>query len=164
MTGRLKQACFHTLSDKHDPNQATLQNYGADCNETKIAVVRKPNDTGILDVTDEWTPVLGMPEKYLKKFWKRRSEYRMNSAIDEPGDRAYEDLDLDEKYVEYIRNSDEAQRAIDDLVRRLRTGESITLVCFERENEHCHRHVLLDMIAKRAANDFSTKEKLTAEN
>lgn len=160
MSGRLKQACFSSISDKHDPNQATLGNYGADCSNTTIAVVRKPNDTGILEVTDEHIPALGMPEKYLKRFWKRRSEYRMNSAIDNPSDRAYEDLELEKKYVEYVRGSDEAQQAIDELVGRLRTGESITLVCFEKENEHCHRHALLDMIAKRAANDFSARKKV----
>jgi len=159
MSGRIKEACVYSLSDDYDPNQATLDSWG-DLMETKIAVVSRPSDK-MLEVTDECFSELGMPEKYLSRFWKRRSDYQLNSAIDNPHNRAYEDLSLDTKYIEHIRNSAEAQRALTELVSRIENGECITLVCFEEGHEHCHRHVLLDIIEKRIENNFIATERAT---
>jgi uncharacterized protein (DUF488 family) len=103
-----------------------------------------------------------MPEKYLSKFLKRRSEYRMNSAIDNPTNRAYDDLELDDKYTEHVRDSEKAQSAITSLVSRLDDGEEVTLVCYEESHQRCHRHLLMEMIDSRSESDFQLSVAVTA--
>jgi len=159
MSGRVKQACIHSLSDDYDPNQSTLEDYGSDVKETKISVMSSPNED-MLSVVDEAYPELGMPEKLLQKFWKRRSDYRMNSAIDDPHNRAYTELNLDEEYREYIRGSQEAQRALSELVNRVRSGEQVTLVCVEESHEMCHRHVLREMLLTRIQNNLTAVKRV----
>lgn len=159
MSAPLKEESLSSVSDKHDPNQATFTQFGSDKNQTTIAVVSRPNEK-MLEVTDEWIPELGMPEKYLSRFLKRKNEYRANSAIDEPANRAYTDLSLDEKYVEYVRNSKEAQDAITQIISRVNNGESITLVCYEESHEMCHRHALIDIIKNRMKSEFTFSEPI----
>lgn len=155
MTGRVKDACVKEIRNAHDPHQYTLSNYGTDTYNTTIAIVSKPADSDIVELCDEWHPVLGMPEAYLTRYLKTRSKYRMNSAIDNPGNVAYDELELDRKYKEYIRSSDEAQEALDAIAERVASGEEIVLVCFEEEGERCHRHVLSRMVEARVNLCFS---------
>lgn len=154
MNDRVDEACYHSLSD--DPDQPSLDSFGVDTKETRIAVVRAPNDTGILDVVDEWEQALGMPEDALEKFWKWRAAYRSNDAVDHPSDRAYDELELDEVYLEHLRSSPEAQRALDDIVRRVESGERVVLVCFEEPHKRCHRHILANVIEARLSDDKFT--------
>jgi len=154
MSSRLTEASISSVSDTHDEKQHTFDNFGIETNATTIAVVSRPSEE-MLDVTDEWVPELGMPERYLSNFLKRKRQYQANSAIDEPANRAYIDLSLDEKYVEYIRNSEEAQVAIADIISRIDSGEAITLVCYEESHQMCHRHMLLDVITERIQSDFT---------
>lgn len=154
MSSRLKEASIYSVSNRYDESQHTFDNFGIDTNSTTIAVVSRPTDR-MLEVTDEWLPELGMPENYLSIFLKRRNQYRGNSAIDEPANRAYTDLSLDERYVEYIRNSDDAQIAITQILSRIDAGETITLVCYEESHEMCHRHALIELIEHRMQSKFS---------
>lgn len=147
MHSRVEEACYHSLSD--DPDQPSLDSFGVDTKETRIAVVRQPNDTGILDVTDEWKQSLGMPEDALQQFWSWRSKYESNDAVDNPSDRAYDELKLDDVYREHVRSSQKAQRALDEIVDRVESGETVVLVCFEESHKRCHRHVLRRIVSNR---------------
>jgi uncharacterized protein YeaO (DUF488 family) len=154
MSSRLKEASISSVSSRYDEGQHTFDNFGIDTNSTTIAVVSLPTER-MREVTDECFPELGMPEKYLSKFLKLRNQYRKNSAIDEPANRAYTELSLDERYVEYIRNSGDAQIAITQIMSRIESGETITVVCYEESHEMCHRHVLIELIENRMQSDFS---------
>lgn len=155
MSGRIQCASVNDIRKSHDPGQSTLSQYGTNTHDTTIAIVRLPRDSDICDVCDEWEPALGMPEKNLERFLKIRAKYRMNSAIDNPGNVAYDELRLDHVYRNYITESDKAQKAIDSIVRRVRDGENITLVCFEEEGERCHRHVLQQIIETRVSRNLT---------
>ncbi len=154
MSAPLKEESLSSVSDKHDPKQATFTQFGSEKNQTTIAVVSLPNEK-MLEVTDEWVPELGIPEKHLSRFLKRKKDYRANSAIDEPANRAYTDLSLDEKYVEYVRESEDAQDAISQIISRINSGESITLVSYEEPHEMCHRHTLMEIIQNRVKSEFT---------
>jgi len=154
MSSRLKESSISSVSSRYDEGQHTFDNFGIDTNSTTIAVVSRPTDR-MLEVTDEWLPELGMPENYLSRFLKRRNQYRVNSSIDEPASRAYTDVSLDERYVEYIRNSEDAQIAITQILSRIESGEVITLVCYEESHEMCHRHALVELIENRIQSKFS---------
>lgn len=149
----LTEKCVYSVSDTCDDNQSTFSSFGVESQETLIGVVSRPTER-MQTVTDEIMPALGMPEKWLEKYLQKRSQYRLNDGITEPGDKAYTDLKLDSRYCEYVQNSSEAQACIDEIITRLESGEHITLVCFEESGKKCHRHLLLDIIRERSESQF----------
>lgn len=164
VTGTLRETHYDVVREEYESSQSRLSDYSEGRQATTIAVVRLPRDTNIDVYCDGWMPELGMPERHLKRFWEYRQGYRTNSAVADPTRRAYEDARLDYHYNRHLRTSDEAQKAIDELVSRLESGEDITLVCFEEPSEPCHRYVLKEVIESRLSSDydFCEKEKLTA--
>lgn len=164
MTGTLRETHYDLVKEEYESSQSRLSDYSNKHSATTVAVVRLPRDTDIEVYCDEWLPALGMPEKHLKRFWAFRDGFSSNSAVANPTQRAYDEANLDYHYRRHLRSSDDAQAAIDSLVRRLNTGEDITLVCFEEPPEPCHRHVLREVIEARLSSeyDFCEKEKLTA--
>lgn len=146
MPGSLKESDFYTVRDEYDPDQSQLSAFGGGTEATTVAVVREPNDTGILDVTDEWKQELGMPRSALEDFWSVREKYRENSAIDNPNDKAFEDCRLEDRYEQYLQRNDDAWASVEEIAERIVDGESITLGCFEDSDQKCHRHLLMDLI------------------
>jgi hypothetical protein len=160
MSGRLEETAFANLKEQQQSSQASLSEY---CNEseTYIAVVSEPR-RGIENYVDEVWYSLGMPSWALKKFLARRSGYRGNSAIDDPHNQAYVDMNLRSIYQSHLQNSDKAQSRISDATERLTSGENITLVCYETGGDKCHRHLLIDEISKRVESRENSKFKLSA--
>lgn len=158
MAGRLKEQDFASLKEAYDPDQSSLSQF-CGAGDTTIAVVRKPNDTGIDAVCDEWCPELGMPEQALSDYWELRSAYEDNQYVSnhDAANRAFNEAELTERFEEYVRTTDEAQEALDKLVERLDAGENITLVCFESDGKKCHRHILMQMIEKRRENELKVR-------
>jgi hypothetical protein len=155
----LTEECVYSVSDTSDEEQVTFNRFGVESQESLIAVVSRPTKK-IQRVTDEIMPALGMPDTWLEKYLQKRSQYRLNDGITEPGDMAYTDLELDSRYREYVQESSEAQACIDEIISRLESGEHITLVCFEESGKKCHRHVLLRMIRERAESQFDFTESV----
>jgi uncharacterized protein YeaO (DUF488 family) len=162
MTGVLRETHYDEVRSSQESDQSQLSEYLDSAGPTTIAVVRKPRDTGIEDYCDEWMPELGMPERHLKRFWEYRAGYRTNSAVSNPTSRAYDDANCEYHYRQHIRTSDSAQKALSAIVRRLKNGEDITLVCFEEPSEPCHRYVLMETIESRLESDYDfNKRELT---
>ena len=145
MAGELSETHYAEVRENYESSQAQLTAFSNDDSPTTIAVVRLPRDTNI---------ELGMPERALRTFWSYRSGYRTNSAEDNPTQRAYEEADLERRYLEYLRKSDEAQEALSSIESRLDSGEDIALVCFEEPGAPCHRHLLVDIIRERMDSRF----------
>jgi hypothetical protein len=168
MTGSLKESHYSVVREEYESDQRLLSDFSEDASPTTIAVVSKPRDTNIEQYCDEWWPELGMPEKHLKRFWKYRSGFKTNSAVDEPVSRAYEEARLDYHYRNYVQTSEKAQAALSRIVRRLNDGEDLTLVCFEEPHEPCHKYVIMEIVESRLSSKFDfTIEKeqaLAAEN
>lgn len=155
----LTEECVYSVSDTSDEKQVTFNRFGVESQESFIGVVSRPTEK-IQKVTDQIMPALGMPDTWLEKYLQKRSQYRLNDGITEPGDTAYTDLELDSRYREYVQESSEAQACIDEIIARLESGEHITLVCFEKSGKKCHRHVLLDMIRERCESQFDFTESV----
>lgn len=156
MAGTLDETNFSSLKEKHDPGQHSLSEF-CDSGNTTIAVVRKPNDTGITSVCDEWRPELGMPEAALDEYWSIRGAYDDNRFVTstEAANRAFYEADLEQRFDKYVRSTPIAQRSLDEVVQRLNDGENITLVCFEGDGKRCHRHILQSMIESRREADLA---------
>lgn len=154
MVGELAEIDYHSLRQQHESDQSSLDDW-TEFDETFVAVVSKPRDTGIDEICDEHWPELGMPEWALTRFWQTRAGYRTNSAVDNPHNKAYNDCDLDGIYYNYLHESREAQKRVSETVERLESGENITLVCFEGDGEHCHRHLLIDVVERRQSCEFT---------
>lgn len=139
------------LSDVHsrskDNNQQTLSEYNNNDIEdlgTKIAVVSDPTGQ-ITEVCDEFMPELGMPEDELNNFRFTRSNLDIDDDI-KKHNKAAEKVELERKYRSYLNSDASAQEKIDKICERLKDGENITLVCFEKEPKWCHRHILVEYI------------------
>jgi len=154
MTGSIKTSHYKEVKDTVTSSQSQLTSFSSSGGSTTIAVVSFPRDTDIDSYCDEWMPELGMPEKHLKRFWKYKRDFTTNSAVDNPTKRAYNEARLEHYYRRHIQTSQEAQKAIDSIVSRLKSGEDVTLVCFEKPSEPCHRYLLADLIEARLSSRF----------
>lgn len=154
MSGELDTASYEMVRARAEDDQLSLNAFSDEDEPTTIAVVRLPRDTGIDEYCDEWTPELGVPERHLSRFWAYREGYETNSAVANPVERAFHDADVERYYSEYVRSSDDAQAALNEIVSRLESGEDITLVCFEGESEPCHRRKLAEFIEARVDSDL----------
>jgi len=161
MTGSLKESHYEVVRSEFESEQLQLSDFGDSDGSTKIAVTTQPKDLGTF--CDEVREELGMPERHLKRYWQYRSGFATNSAVENPAERAFEEARLDYHYRRHIQTSDDAQDALSELVRRLENGEDLTLVCFEKPSEPCHRHILIELIEARLSSDYDFGSAKTRE-
>lgn len=141
------------LSDLHsrrtDNNQSSFSDFTNTSVEdigTAIAVVTDPTG-GIVENSDEFMPELGMPENELNNF----RAYRSSLDVDDDVRRhnlAVEQTEIEESYREHLQSDSKAKETLREIAGRVRNGEKITLVCFEKDPKWCHRHILLEEIEK----------------
>lgn len=121
---------------------AALQHDTADVPEdaTRIGVVRRPTPW-FYGAVDENVPELAPSEDLLDETKARQEELESEDVPDaEAHNRAMEEVDFADRYVEHIESDPDARDALADLESRLRDGESIVLVCYENTDEkRCHR-------------------------
>jgi hypothetical protein len=162
MTGSLQESYYDAVKEQHESQQLQLSSFTTNPSATTIAITSRPKK--LEQYCDEVMEPLGMPEEHLKRYWSYRSGFQTNSAVDNPARRAYDEARLDHHYRQYIKRSEEPQKALSQLVRRLRDGEDLTLVCFEKPTEPCHRHLLIDLIESRLSSkfDFASKSERLA--
>lgn len=162
MAGRIDETHYSKLKERKLSDQSELGKF-TDEQTTHIAVVSEPRGN-ISDITDEMWPELGMPQWALYKFLEKRSGYRTNSAVEDPHERAYSEMNLSAIYQKHLKESDEARARLHEAVERATSGENITLVCYEESGESCHRHMLVDIIRERVQSreDCKFKFKLSA--
>lgn len=161
MTGSLQESHYEAVREDFQSSQLQLSDFDDSDGATTIAVTTEPKDLGVF--CDEVREELGMPERHLKRYWAYRSGFATNSAVDNPAERAFEEARLDHYYRRHIQTSDEAQESLSELVSRLRDGEDITLVCFEKPHEPCHRHILIELIEARLSSDYDFSSEKTRE-
>ena len=114
-----------------------------------VGVVRQPTGWFHGEVGEN-RPELGPPEDLLEETKERQEALETQGCSDqEAHNTAWDDVGFDERYREHVRDSAEAQAALDDLADRVRGGETVVLVCFEGEDKRCHRHMLVEMLERR---------------
>jgi uncharacterized protein YeaO (DUF488 family) len=60
-----------------------------------------------------------------------------------------------ERYYDEIKNSEQAQFDISSICTRLILGHDITLYCYEKSTDNCHRHLLAELFKEKG---FEFKE------
>lgn len=155
MTGTVNEMYLSELhSHNSDDGQQALSQFMTDDSTdevgTAIAVVTDPVG-GIVDASDEFIPELGMPSEKLNAIRSRRSEFEEKDDVDdvEAHNMAVAEEDVEEYYRDYLDSS--AKDSVNELAQRVVDGETITLVCFEKEPKWCHRHILCEVIEERVA-------------
>lgn len=162
MTGSLDTASVAEVESEHDSGQSSLFDYSEkDDPKTYVAVVSQPNDTGILDVTDEWMPELGMPDRKLNDFRRLREGYNTKDPV-EAHNKAYVKCDLDSAFESHVKFNEEAENKVKELAERVEDGEEIVLVCFEQSPKRCHRHKLKELIEEEIERSTDTSEHTRA--
>ena len=124
---------------------AAIQHDLVDLGEaTPVGVVRRPPGWFHASV-DENVRELGPPDVLLDEVHERREDLAMAGMCDEGAhNAAWEEVDFEARYREYLETDDDAGDALEALRDRLHTGEHLVLVCFEADNKRCHRHALVD--------------------
>lgn len=150
MTGTLDETYLTALQKEQQPEaQSSLFDYSKnENNHTTIAVVSAPNDTGILEATDEFMPELGIPSHALKDFQYIRESFNEKDPV-KKHNKAFLKCGLESAYRSHLRYNTDAQDALEEIEQRLRDGEDITLVCFEKPPKKCHRFILKEFIEQR---------------
>ena len=111
---------------------------------TLVGVVRQP-PRWFHGTVDENHRALGPPTELLEAFRDHRETLKAGGMCDEGAhNAAWEELDFERRYREYLDEDEEADAAFESLLARLRGGESLALVCFGGENKACHRRPLLE--------------------
>lgn len=149
--GTLSETDYQTVKNQYLSDQLLLSDY-ADSDETLIAVVRKPGNSNIEEYVDEHWPELGMPEYALNRFRELRAGYRTNSAVEDAHNKAFRDANLEQIYREHL-TTESAEKRLREAELRLNRGEDLTFVCFEKENQSCHRHILIDVLRERMSKE-----------
>lgn len=135
-----------TLTDTY---VAALQHGFADVPEdsVRLGVVRRATPWFHAQV-DENRPALGPPSSLLTDVKERHAVLADEGMSDaEAHNAAMDAADYDDRYLEHLAESADAQAAIDDVRAQLAEGEDIALVCYENTDEkRCHRTLLRDQI------------------
>lgn len=153
MTGTVKETYLSNLHQRQtDQGQASLADYTPKTEKenlgTVISVVTEPTG-GITNASDEHMPELGMPKEHLDELRQKRAEISVDNDV-EAHNQAVAEINLEEKYKRHLEENEEARKALNLLADRVRHGETITIVCFEKRPKWCHRHVLKEAIKQRA--------------
>lgn len=114
---------------------------------TLVGVVRSPT-RWFSPAVDENQRALGPPQSLLEQF-KQQSEDLETEGLDDADahNTAWEDVDLEPRYREYLETNPDAQAALENLRKRLQAGEDLVLVCYENtEKKRCHRTILRDVL------------------
>jgi len=127
--------------------QHELVEFGGE--EHLAGVVRRP--TGWFHASvDENYPELAPPEALLDETKQRTEEFKRQGMCEEGAhNAAWEETDFEERYREYLDDSEAAQQRLASLADRARDGEPVVLVCFEGDTKRCHRHRLVERLQTR---------------
>ncbi|WP_435098499.1 DUF488 domain-containing protein [Halarchaeum sp. P4] len=113
---------------------------------TVLAVVRRPHDF-INDATERNIRTLA-PSEDLLTAYKQVEEAAENDGERLPAKVAWESVSFEPRYRRRLQNHVDANRALSKLRNRLRNGETLTLVCWEKNPRWCHRRVLADVLVE----------------
>lgn len=132
-----------------DTYVAALQHGIADLPDgtATVGVVRRATPWFYAQV-DENQPALGPPEPLLAEVKERHEALVADGMGDaEAHNAAMEEANYDERYLEHLDASTDAQAALADLRDRLAAGQDVALVCYENTAEkRCHRTLLRDRL------------------
>lgn len=120
-----------------------------------VGVVRRP--TGwFRALVDENVPALGPPESLLQETKDRQEALQQRGLCDEEAhNAAWDEVDFASRYRDYLDSDAAADSAVAQLVDRVESGSTVTLVCFEGENKRCHRHILQTELEDRQGSESS---------
>lgn len=148
MTGTISEAHLHELREDADNEQQSLFEYSDNSSDsTLIAVVSDPVPE-VFELCDEHIPELGMPLWKLDSFRKARSGRSSYDPV-EQHNQAYLREECDKTYRSHLQYNEAASDAVERLAERVRSGEDITLVCFESGQKKCHRYALKEWLESR---------------
>ena len=71
--------------------------------------------------------------------------------------------EFSKRFREQMRTSTDSKKAVEDLVDFSRKGRSVTLLCYEKEGERCHRYLLKKIVenaARKKEKEKSQSRKL----
>ncbi|MFB6096014.1 MAG: DUF488 family protein [Haloferacaceae archaeon] len=116
----------------------------------RLGVVRRPT-AWFRAAVDENEPDLAPPERLLDRLEEAREDLKLRGMCEEGAhNAAWENLRFAERYREHLADAASAQRALDEVVAAVASGESIALVCYENTGKkRCHRTILREEIERR---------------
>lgn len=132
-----------------DTYVAALQHGTVDLPDDVVAigVVLRPTRWFHPYVDENYTP-LGPPEALLDDFQARRDALAADRAAAVAHNAAWEAVNYNRRYLDYIKRSQAAKDALAEIRERLADGIDVALVCYENTAEkRCHRTLLRDRLS-----------------
>lgn len=118
-----------------------------------VGVVRRP--TGWFGAElDENRPDLGPPEDLLDETKAAAERMASEGFDDTPAHNlSWEETDFEDRYREYLADSEAAQAELDDLAARVEADETVVLVCSAGDDKRCHRRIIQEILRERVGGD-----------
>lgn len=117
----------------------------------KVGVVRRPT-RWFYPRVDHNFPDLGPPPALLDDFQERHETLAERLGDVEAHNRAWVDVEYDQRYLDYLASSPDATDALEEVREFLADGVDVVLVCYENTDEkRCHRTLLRDRLSDATA-------------
>jgi uncharacterized protein YeaO (DUF488 family) len=117
---------------------------------TLVGVVRRPT-AWFSGSVEENRPALAPPDALLDETKAAQADLaRQGLCEEEAHNAAWRQTDFEERYLDHLESSADAEAAMTDLLDRVADGVDIVLVCYEADDKRCHRHLLLSALRDRA--------------
>jgi uncharacterized protein YeaO (DUF488 family) len=139
------------MATVHETYAAALQHDRADLPDGTrlVGVVRRPMGW-FHGVVEENMPALGPPAGLLDEVKDRQATLEEEGLDDAAAiEQAWADTEFGDRYLAYLEADGDADAAIDQLVRAVRDGTDVALVCYEAPDKPCHRHLLRERLLER---------------
>jgi len=140
------------MATVHETYAAALQHDKADLppGTRRVGVVRRPMGW-FHGTVDENISALGPPDELLDAVKDRQAAFEEEEGLDERTAirNAWEAVEFDDRYEQYLETADGAAAAMDRLLTTVRDGTDIALVCYESPEKPCHRHLLRERLQGR---------------
>lgn len=119
-----------------------------------VGVVRSPTPWFHAAV-DENLRELGPPSDLLSATDRAAEDLKMRGVCDEEAhNAAWDEVGFVDRYRRHLATDPDAEAALSALDERLRSGESIALVCYENTTKkRCHRTILREVLEERSGSD-----------
>lgn len=109
-------------------------------NDLVLGVIRYKYDF-VERTVDRNCPALAPPESLLKRF-KKVEEAAESDGVPDPARAAWHSVEYRQHYLGYLERPG-PQTCIAELQQRLDNGQTVWLVCLEKDDTFCHRRLLV---------------------
>jgi hypothetical protein len=152
MSGSLYEGHEAVVEALDEDGQQLLCNF-SDIGQTIVAIAER--DSEAADLCHDVYPSLLVRDADRKRYHQYRAGFVTNSAVSQPGQRAFDEAEIRDSFRDHVVESEAAQEALCGIVGHLSSGDDVTLVFGGELDERAYEAVLSDMIESRMDSTYT---------